>query len=512
MRLRCSCRSATLVVSVKSVLFLFAATTVAFGQAPQPTAGDCAVEGVVVNSLTGEPIPRAHVDWVIPGATSSASADSSGKWNLSRIACGTAPVLVTRPGFIQKVGSPLTLVSGSPVHDLKIELTPQSVFYGRVLDDQGDPVMGGRIGVLASRVVDGRISFQRVAGENTNDLGDYRIASLPRGKYIVCASLAGALSVADTCYPGPVEGGATSAMEVPAGRETRVDFALTQAATIHIRGTVSGLPAGRGAGVNLVKRGGDPGFGGNVGAVSGNHFDLRAAPGSYILASDYFEGGKRLSARVPIEAGTSDIDNIAVTLEGVFTVSGAVSIASVSGRTPARPQFTVNLRPTETTGGSGQAKWAADHNTFTFEDMVPGSYRLAISRPAPFYVKSATLAGQDILNDDFALTPGAGPIAIALSDDGGSIEGDVVDADGQPATGGVIALRNGRAVVARATGHFKLQNVAPGDYTVYAWDDPAEVAYADTEWMRRYAGNGVAVTVTASQNTQVKLTQQKIPE
>jgi hypothetical protein len=78
----------------------------------------------------------------------------------------------------------------------------------------------------------------------------------------------------------------------------------------------------------------------------------------------------------------------------------------------------------------------------------------------------------------------------------GSLEGDVVDADGRPATGGVVALRNGRAVVARATGHFKLQNVTPWDYAVYAWDDPAEVAYTDTEYMRRYAGTGVAVTVS----------------
>jgi hypothetical protein len=113
---------------------------------------------------------------------------------------------------------------------------------------------------------------------------------------------------------------------------------------------------------------------------------------------------------------------------------------------------------------------------------------------------------------EFILSQGSGPIEIVFSDDGGSIEGDVVDADGRPATGGVVALRNGRAVVARATGHFKLQNVTPWDYAVYAWDDPAEVAYTDTEYMRRYAGTGVAVTVSASQSSQVKLTQQKVPE
>jgi hypothetical protein len=160
------------------------------------------------------------------------------------------------------------------------------------------------------------------------------------------------------------------------------------------------------------------------------------------------------------------------------------------------------------------AKWEADHASFTFDEVAPDNYRLYASAPAPFYVKSATLAGQDVLNGEFALSQAAGPIEIVLSDDGGSIDGDIVDADGQPATGAVMALRNGRAVsvTAQASGHFKLQNLAPGDYTVYAWDDPAQVAYADTEWMRRYGGSGVAVTITAGQNSQVRLTQQKVPE
>ena len=64
----------------------------------------------------------------------------------------------------------------------------------------------------------------------------------------------------------------------------------------------------------------------------------------------------------------------------------------------------------------------------------------------------------------------------------------------------------------RASGHFKLQNLAPGDYSVYAWDDPAEVAYADIDWMRRYAGSGFTVTVVPGQNSQIKLIQQKVPQ
>jgi hypothetical protein len=298
---------------------------------------------------------------------------------------------------------------------------------------------------------------------------------------------------------------------MPAGRETKVDFTLTEVLAVHVRGTITGLPEGRGSGINLIRRGVNSDFGGNLpGAVRDGKFDFRVPPGSYMLTADYFEGGKRLTARVPIDAGSSDIDNVVVHLETGFTVTGIVR-----GPTGSMPQFGVNLRPSEPVNLTGQVKWEPDHTAFAINDMVPGSYRLDIFPPAPWYVKSATLAGQDVLNSEIALSQAAGPIEIVLSDDGGSIEGDVADAAGQPAAAGILLLRDTTRVAnttSQASGHFRLQNLAPGDYTVYAWDEPNEVEYANQDWMRRYGGGGVSVTVTAGQKQQIKLTQQSVPQ
>ena len=65
--------------------------------------------------------------------------------------------------------------------------------------------------------------------------------------------------------------------------------------------------------------------------------------------------------------------------------------------------------------------------------------------------------------------------------------------------------------LAQMNGHFKLPNLAPGDYTVYAWDDPGGVEYANPDWMRRYGTGGVPISVTAGQNVQIKLTMQLAP-
>src|SRR5438874_4563171 len=170
-------------------------------QAPrQPTSFDCSIDGMVTNAVTGEPIPRARIVLNSAGTAYGAASDSAGKWTLTNVACGPGQINASRPGFLQAGtgGSqvraraaipfqPVNLVSGSPVHDMRMQLTPQAVVLGKVLDDQGDPIMGAQVSVLTSRVVDGRARFQPAGQGMTNDLGEYRIANLPRGRYILCA-------------------------------------------------------------------------------------------------------------------------------------------------------------------------------------------------------------------------------------------------------------------------------------------------------------------------------------
>jgi hypothetical protein len=439
---------------------------------------------------------------------------------------------ITRVGFLQGGAtrqadtSPfriLRLISASPAHAIRTELVPQSVAYGKVVDDQGDPVQGVMVSAMSARVVDGRIRFQPAGSTQTNDLGEYRIASLARGKFVFCArprpfgapqpQPQGAQTMpAESCYPGPIDGGAASAMDLPASREAKVDFTLGQATAVHVRGAVTGLPEGRGSGIRMIRRGNE--IGNDVpGNVRDGKFDFLVLPGAYTIAADYFENGARLMARVPLEVGGAGIDNLAVHLEPGFTVTGAVHVTSQAGRA-APQQFGMLLRSSDQTGSAGQLKWDADHTSFSFGEMTAGSYRLEVSPPAPFYVKSATLAGQDILNNEIQISQGAGPIDVQLRDDGGSIEGDATDGNGQPVFSSVMLLRGNVRVVnlMAQAGHFKAQNVAPGDYTICAWDDQTNVQYADPDWMKRNATGCEAVSVTAGQSQQIKLTQQVAPE
>jgi hypothetical protein len=217
-----------------------------------------------------------------------------------------------------------------------------------------------------------------------------------------------------------------------------------------------------------------------------------------------------------VEVGSSDVDGVAVQFEPGLTLNGVVRVESQSQQNGPPPQIPLNFTPAEgAIGPGGQLKWSDDHQSFTISGLLPGAYRLDTFPLGRYYIKSARLGAQDLLQGDVQVSPGAGTIEILLRDDTGSLEGDVVDSSGQPVSAGILLLRkDGRPVNAMAPpgGHFKLQSVAPGDYTAYAWDKVNEVQYADTDWMRRYAGSGVAVTIQPGQNAQVKLTQQTVPQ
>jgi carboxypeptidase family protein len=492
---------------------------------PPPPPSNCAADGVVVNSMTGEPIPRAHV--ISAASQTSGTADNLGHWSLTNITCGRLLVTATRPGFLNGGVRDQPMISAdSPAHDVRIQLTPQSVVVGKVTDEQGDPVMNAQVSVLGSRVIEGHRTFQTMSAAQTNDLGEFRIASLPAGRFIFCArgqaafvgsfnnpaNAADSMANGETCYPGPVEGGAASAMELPAGHETRVDFSLRQVPAVRVRGTVAGMPKSQGAAVTLQQRGPSRG---QVNARPANitpdgHFEVRGVtPGSYILATDYWEGGSRLTARVPVEVGGSDVEGIAVHLEPGASIAGSVRVESATGKTLPNQPWPMNLRSSDPTIGGGQLKWGKDRDTFTIADTTPGTYRLEGTPPPPFYIKSAMLGGRDLTREEVLIGQSAGQLDIVIGDDGGSIEGVVQDSDGQPAArAAVMAMQEGRSprnFMGGADGHFRLANLPPGDYRIYAWDDITQVEYADPEWMKHHGGKGQSVTVSPGQTASLML-------
>src|SRR6185312_7357355 len=124
---------------------------------PQPT--DCAASGIVVNAISGAPIPRAMVQ----GNPGGAATGAKGEWTISNQRCGRWVPNASRPGYFNRMEGapaacppkPVELISGSPATGIRIELMPEAIVSGTVLNSDGDPVAQAQIRLMRTAVLNG---------------------------------------------------------------------------------------------------------------------------------------------------------------------------------------------------------------------------------------------------------------------------------------------------------------------------------------------------------------------
>ncbi len=79
----------------------------------------CSADGYVVNSLTGEPVPRASLQFT-GAAPATTASDSVGRWKISGIPCGAMMVSASKTGYLNPGPGRFlraTTTPDSPAHD-----------------------------------------------------------------------------------------------------------------------------------------------------------------------------------------------------------------------------------------------------------------------------------------------------------------------------------------------------------------------------------------------------------
>jgi hypothetical protein len=146
--------------------------------------------------------------------------------------------------------------------------------------------------------------------------------------------------------------------------------------------------------------------------------------------------------------------------------------------------------------------------TVQFGVVAEGTYALTIPAATPgFYVADMRQSGRSVL-DQGRITVGkdsAEPVEVVFAADGGRIEGTVEGADRTSTTVRVSLIPDGARrenllLYRRASlvqGRFAMNDVPPGNYKLYAWEDLPIGADENAEFMSAYETRGRAVTVRA---------------
>jgi hypothetical protein len=227
------------------------------------------------------------------------------------------------------------------------------------------------------------------------------------------------------------------------------------------------------------------------------------------------------SARMSIDVGTNDIENISLAVTSGVGIPGRIRLEGTPASGNGLAGVTVSLQGTggvsilSMLAGGGQRP-AAD-GSFTIPRITAGEYRLVVNGlNNVLYIKSARLGSLDLLLPGFTLNPPiSGTLEITLGANPGQVTGVVSDAALKPVSGvqTVLIPENKirqdlyKTALTDQEGRFTFRGVTPGDYRLFAWEDIEPFSYFDTAIMRQYEQQGKVVRIPegSSESADVKI-------
>jgi uncharacterized GH25 family protein len=530
--------------------WIFAAAWSALGyQTPQAATNSAPataiLEGQVFNGATGAPLKKATVSLNGLGARPAGGmparftkeTDDQGRFSFTALEAGRYQLSVTRSGFLRQSygarkyssnGTPIALAPDQHVKDIVFKLSPQSVITGKVLDEDGDPVAGVQVRALKFQYQGGKKTWTQVAGGQTSDIGEFRIPGLDPGRYLVATSSRNQsnpmqtataeplpkmaeMAYAATYYPSTMDSSNAVPVDVGAGGETRgIDIRLRKAPVFRIRGKVANVPGGRVMVMITPKEGVPSAPAMSQAAPPEYRFEIRnVSPGSYVLHAQMGNGNQQAVAFQEVQVGTQHIDGVVLAVAGGNDIPGTVKVEDATAAVPM-PNLSVFLLPAIPIGAPARAK-AADDLKFTLKNVPPLHYKVSVSGvPDTCFVKSIRYGGQPVPDEgvDFL---GSGALEVILSATAAEVDGAVVDKDGKPVAGAIVALiSKGSAtdIQSRSTdenGAAMFKGLKPGEYKLIAWEDIPRGAYQDPEFVKPYEGRGETVKLDASARQAIQL-------
>ncbi len=147
-----------------------------------------------------------------------------------------------------------------------------------------------------------------------------------------------------------------------------------------------------------------------------------------------------------------------------------------------------------------------EDNTFNV-DLYPDRYNVSLDLPS-LIVKSIRSEGVDVFQDGLTVPAGGKTsLEIVLAPDGAQVDGVVSDPDEKPVAGATVVLIAEPKLRSRSDsyhesttdqyGRYHFENIRPGDYKLFAWDDPEPNAWFDPEFLKSFEDKAQPIVIPA---------------
>jgi hypothetical protein len=432
---------------------------------PDENATHYPVRGVVLDSLTHEPIPRALVE----ENSAAELTDGAGRFELN-LPAGMVGISVRRPGYNgRRQDRNHTVNVGPNTPELTFYLTPQASITGHVTLSTGEAADGITFLAYRRAVVEGRERWEVGGSASTGSDGTFRLANLQTpGLWVLCSvptqehrplRAAGTRAMASStagypsvCYPGPIPAvgdlAPANALTLAAGQQAEADITLARQPFYRVAIAIpnaAGMPA-----VSIDIR--DPS--GRTLEFS-TDWDAKAGVAETYLPSGLYYAEARSAGQIPgygrldFRVGGAAVTGlsmmllpshpITVEVHKEFTEqgpgqNGGLQLGQISGLSAgnggeANPGLNINLIAVDSaisdTSGDGlsQPPGSANPSLFQLGNVVPGRYWV-LTYPYDGYVASISSGGSDLTRQPLIVGPGnsTAPIQVTLRNNTGQIE------------------------------------------------------------------------------------------
>ena len=500
-------------VILAAVVALFAGTangqvsqTLPRDRPPLLPSGTGAIRGRVVDGQTGIALDRARVHLVGDGLQwPSVLTDASGTFAFTQLPRGTFWLEAGKATYfsahhpepgqtVWTASRSLTLNDGEVIDGITMSMFHGGAITGRVVDVHGDPIESAQVLPL-ELPKSGRGRPQARTGTSTNDLGEFRLAHLQPGKYLVYVmplrremlSFSGESEPAEpqqpvpTFYPGVVAIDQAQPIAIERGTSAPgVEIMVVDRVMAQVSGKlvdVSGQPLARNGMVSAwpIVKDAAGGFGTSGSSVfPDGTFQLKLAPGEYELEGRAMVNG----TNGPPAPGSEQYGIVRLTVSDDIT--GLTIPVGPGARVTGRLVFdgTAPAPPLSANGNGGIIFMATDGSgcrtgrsdiavdgTFTVEGIFGTCFARFNGGFLPLWsVKTITQNGRDLMDQPITFTQGQRirDVEVHFTDKPTELTLNVADEHGAPTREFIVLMfSTDKARWTRGSRYFRLYMPQP---------------------------------------------------
>jgi hypothetical protein len=367
-----------------------------------------------MNAQTHEPVRRAVVKVYTSKNQWDEFTDGDGRFRFRSLVRSEYTLIAHRDGFTDHAYK-VELSDFDNPKELPIELLPQGLITGNVIDDRGAPLERARIEALNVGVSGGQV--QAAVWAETNDLGEYRLSGVDPGTYRLRATYRAGGDEFDsaprtmaTAFFGGSEKPAELAVN-PGSIAPGIDFVLIAVRPATIRGTLH-TEAGVLSEPVTLWIAGQAGEGGHNGSGKDGAFQIGdVGAGTYTVSAQTLSKTERLFGTVSVNVRESDVDGIDIMLRPSPRLEGQIR---VEAGTALKAKIESILFHSQTPGiGVGMESAKPDENGTFVLSLNPGEYTISFDSKGAD-VQKVTLDERPVTNWKIQMEPAAAPKKLVI--------------------------------------------------------------------------------------------------